>query len=243
MPDPTLDALAAPELAGITRLSALEAARGRIALAVDLGLLSPGTALPGERALAEAFCVSEITVRRAVKSLADEGVLVRRRGRNGGTFVAERSDQGRVHVAEAFQQDEATVHALIDERALIEAALAHHAALAATPEQIDALEDLVSRAAEAPDWPTYHALDQEFHLSAAAAAGLPWAMDRYRSILRRLYAYFLPYPVEHLHSVNATEHARFVAALRDNDPVRAVAEMQQHVLHLHTSMYVGLRRP
>ena len=39
------DALTGPAVAGITRLSAVETVRARIALSVELGLLSPGDAL------------------------------------------------------------------------------------------------------------------------------------------------------------------------------------------------------
>ncbi len=74
---------------GVSRLSALEAVRARIALAVDLGLLAPGERLPGNAQIAAALGVGEITVRRALVSLCADGVLERRRGRNGGTHVAE----------------------------------------------------------------------------------------------------------------------------------------------------------
>lgn len=49
------------------------------------GLL-PGSSLPGERQLEEAYSVSRITVRRAIADLVSEGVLVRVHGK--GTFVA-----------------------------------------------------------------------------------------------------------------------------------------------------------
>ncbi|MFF4292009.1 winged helix-turn-helix domain-containing protein, partial [Streptomyces sp. NPDC001633] len=83
-------ALNSPKLNGIRRLTALETVRARIAMAVDLGLLSPGERLPPTDAIAEALGVGEITVRRALGSLCADGVLERRRGRNGGTLVAER---------------------------------------------------------------------------------------------------------------------------------------------------------
>jgi hypothetical protein len=60
----------------------------RIGLAVDLGLLQPNERLPGEEELASTFGVSRMTTRRALQLLSERGVLVRRRGRGGGTFVA-----------------------------------------------------------------------------------------------------------------------------------------------------------
>jgi GntR family transcriptional regulator len=54
---------------------------------VSEGRLSPGTALPSFRALAEDLLVSVITVKRAYEELEREGIIYRRQGL--GTFVAE----------------------------------------------------------------------------------------------------------------------------------------------------------
>ena len=51
------------------------------------GEYAPDTALPIEPALCEEFGVSRITIKRAMKELVAEGLLVRQRGK--GTFVAE----------------------------------------------------------------------------------------------------------------------------------------------------------
>ena len=50
--------------------------------------LPPGTALPGEQALAKTFAVSRVTVKRALNELAAERLVSRHRGR--GTLVAAR---------------------------------------------------------------------------------------------------------------------------------------------------------
>src|SRR5947209_11974896 len=57
--------------------------------AVAAGRLGPGDRLPPERELAERLGVSRMTLRHALDSLARRGLLVRRVGRDGGTFVAE----------------------------------------------------------------------------------------------------------------------------------------------------------
>jgi GntR family transcriptional regulator len=59
--------------------------------AIGEGRLSPGTALPSFRALAEELMVSLITVKRAYEELEREGIIYRRQGL--GTFVAESGDQ------------------------------------------------------------------------------------------------------------------------------------------------------
>lgn len=54
----------------------------------------PGERLPSEMELEEQYKVSRITVRRAVKELCDEGILVRKQGK--GTFVLDTADYRRL---------------------------------------------------------------------------------------------------------------------------------------------------
>lgn len=234
-------ALADPAVAGITRLSATETVRARIALAIQLGLLSEGEQLPLDAEIASTMEVSEITVRRALKSLADEKVLTRRRGRRGGTFVAEQAAAQLVDAVSIYRSDTDLVHGLINQRALLECALAHHAALAITDEQLRLLDQLVEAGATAETWTAYHAADEQLHLAVARSSGLDWALPAYNKALHELYRYFLPYPVAYLHEVNE-QHRRLVDALRRRDPVAAVAIIEAHIGELHTAMFVGLRQ-
>ncbi|MBX8996680.1 GntR family transcriptional regulator [Corynebacterium testudinoris] len=57
--------------------------RGRI----ERGQLLPGDRLPAERELVDEFGVARMTVRHALDILQLEGLIDRRRGRTGGTFV------------------------------------------------------------------------------------------------------------------------------------------------------------
>jgi GntR family transcriptional regulator len=59
--------------------------------AMERRLLGPDDALPAERDLATEFCVSRITVRKAIDGLVSEGLLVRRQG--SGTFVVARVEK------------------------------------------------------------------------------------------------------------------------------------------------------
>lgn len=51
--------------------------------------IEPGERLPDQEDVALGLSVSPITARRALAILAEQGVVVRRRGRAGGTFVAD----------------------------------------------------------------------------------------------------------------------------------------------------------
>jgi DNA-binding FadR family transcriptional regulator len=231
-------ALHDPELTGITRLSASDTVRARIALAVELDLIGAGERLPRDAEIAAALDVSEMTVRRALESMAEDGLVERRRGRNGGTFTTGRREAVPDRAAEVYRQDAGEVHRLIDVRTLLECAIVHHAALSAADDDIAAMESHVAAASAAGDWSAYHRADERFHLAVAQAADLPWALGPYREVLAELYTYFIPYPIERLHRANE-DHAVIVDAIRRGDPVAAVERMRAHVQILHRTMYVG----
>ncbi|MFD6698201.1 MULTISPECIES: FadR/GntR family transcriptional regulator [unclassified Microbacterium] len=227
-----------PELTGITRLSAADTVRARIALAVELDLIGAGERLPRDAEIAVALDVSEMTVRRALEAMAEDGLVERRRGRNGGTFATGRNAAMPDRTAEVYRQDAAEVHRLIDVRTLMECALVHHAAMTATEQDVVALASHVAAASSARDWSEYHRADELFHLRLAETSGLEWAVAPYREVLAQLYTYFIPYPIERLHHANE-DHARIVEAIRRRDPVGAVEHMRGHIQVLHRTMYVG----
>lgn len=55
---------------------------------ISAGGIDPGSALPSERDLSEIAGLSRVTVRKGIKQLIDQGILIRRQG--SGTFVAPR---------------------------------------------------------------------------------------------------------------------------------------------------------
>jgi GntR family transcriptional regulator len=59
--------------------------------AIQAALISNGDALPSERDIAARLSLSRVTVRKAIRQLAEDGVLVQRRG--SGTFVASRPNR------------------------------------------------------------------------------------------------------------------------------------------------------
>jgi GntR family transcriptional regulator len=56
---------------------------------IDRGTYPPGARLPAERELIAAYAVARGTVRQALATLADEGLITSVRGRGGGTFVRD----------------------------------------------------------------------------------------------------------------------------------------------------------
>jgi len=241
IPDSTRPALTGPALAGIRRLSAIDTVRARIAMAVELQLLRPGDGLPPPAEIARALAVSEITVKRGLTQLAREGVLERRRGRNGGTLVAQSPQLGRVSETAAYRDAASEVHDVIDRRLLLECGVAHLAALSATKKQVAALRDFATRMDHTETWADFHGLDEQFHLLLAEATRLPPAKAQYEIVLRELYDYYLPYPMAYLRKSNR-EHHDLIDAIASRDPAAAVDVARRHVSTLHKSMFVGLSK-
>ncbi|MFI9383676.1 FadR/GntR family transcriptional regulator [Kutzneria sp. NPDC052558] len=235
-----MDRLSAPALTGpalttLRRLSALDTVRARIALAVDLGLLAPGESLPPGPEIAIALGVGEITVRRALESLCVDGVLERRRGRGGGTLVASEPAMGVVAEIAAYTGAAAEVHELIDHRLALEAGLVHLASVHRTDEAVVELRDLVSSMDKASGWAEFHELDARFHMAVVEASGLAVGVGRYAAVVRELYRYYLPYPLEYLRESNR-EHGELVTAIERRNAVEAVAVTCRHVEVLHRTM-------
>lgn len=228
-------------LAGIKRRSAIDAVRLRIGMAVSLGLLKPGDRLPDQEDVALGLSVSPITARRALASLAEQGVVVRRRGRGGGTFVAEDPPRGVLSELCASPAESRAVNRMVDRRLLFECTVAHYAAARVTAEQLDELERLTHDMAKSKDWSEYHRKDEQFHQLVGTASGLGSAVEEYYETLSQLYAYFIPYPIQLLHRSN-DDHIALVAALRDRDIPEAVEISRQHVDILHRTMFMGLRK-
>ncbi|RWZ58501.1 FadR family transcriptional regulator [Labedella populi] len=234
--------LSSPTLGAIRRTTAVDTVRARIALAVELGMLGPGQRLPAPEDTAVAFDVSAMTVRRAYRALSEEGVLVRRRGNAGGTFIADAPPRGGAadtSTVAAYREDADRVHALIDQRAALEAGLASVAAATRSDADLERLTELTERMRTASDWAGYRSADTAFHERLVAAAGLPAASELHHRISHELYAYFIPYRIDYLRSSNE-EHAQLIAALTARDAGAASRLAFDHVADLHGSMYVGL---
>jgi DNA-binding FadR family transcriptional regulator len=231
--------LASPALGAIRRTTAVDTVRARISLAVELGMLIPGQRLPSSEDTARAFGVSEMTARRAYRMLSDEGVVVRRPGNAGGTFVADAPSVGTVVEIDAYRADAAHVHSLIDQRAALEAGLATLVSAHPSEKVLARLEALVDEMGSAPDWTGFRTADSAFHATLAEASALPGAIELHHRVSHELYAYFIPYRIDYLRASNE-EHARLVEALRSGDAAAAGRLAFEHVAELHTSMYIGL---
>lgn len=82
--------------------------------------LLPGDRLPSERELVEQFSVARMTVRHALELLQEEGIIERRRGRTGGTFVRALPPVLDLHSPQPLLEQFATQHVEVAEGAVCE---------------------------------------------------------------------------------------------------------------------------
>lgn len=228
----------APGSAAVTRLSAVDTVRARVLLSIEHALLAPGSKLPRTEHIAGGLEVSHITARRALESLVEDGVLVRRRGRRGGTFVADDPPALNDSSVTAYRADEQAILRLIDQRSLMESAIVAAAAQRASAAQCDELEDLIRASKDAADWHEHHIPDTRFHRLCAEISGLP-EVPTYLACYEALTKYFVPYPQEQLDE-GRDHHSRLVAAFRAGDSHAAVEVTRIHVDALRREMFMGL---
>src|SRR4051812_30055896 len=171
------DALFRPVRSG----NAFEETVERLLQAIRLGVVGAGERLPSERELAERLGVSRVTLREAIRALADAGYVESRRGRYGGTFVNETLPSA-AGVGQTF--DAAALEDALSLRHVLEPGAAELAAARtlASPES----EHLVGSLAEASaaDLPDYRRRDSRLHLAIAevtASASLTSAVADVRT--------------------------------------------------------------
>jgi len=160
-----------------------DAIRGRLAS----GELRPGDRLPPERVLAERLGVGRMTVRHALRELAAEGLLVTRRGRNGGTVVADEPrvfPAGRQTVTARYVAD---LQENYEFRMALEPAVARLAADRATRQEAAALRALAAEPATTV--PLYRAVDSRFHVALAEASRNRHALAAVRDARANLFAW------------------------------------------------------
>ena len=216
------DALLRPVRPG----NAFEDTVGRLLQTIRLGVLAPGDSLPPERELAARLGVSRDTVREAIKSLADAGYLVSRRGRYGGTFLADElpATESVVRVNRAEIDDALRLREILEVGA---ARMAASRTLTAA-EREGLWSRLVDVRAAAPE--DYRRLDSRLHLAIAEAAGSPSLVPLVAENRMRLNALLDQIPLLRRNIAHSDDqHEAIVIAILAGDAGAAAAAMHAHV--------------
>ncbi|MFE1647012.1 FadR/GntR family transcriptional regulator [Microbacterium sp. P01] len=206
--------------------NALEHTVARLAQTIRLGVVAPGESLPSERDLAGLYGVSRDTVREATRELTDTGYLVPRRGRYGGTFVADPLPRP----VDLGPVDPGELDDVLGLRRVLEAGAARAAAerTLSAPER-EALWALHANAQSAGE-DQYRRLDTLLHLSIAELAGIPSVIALVAENRARVNGWLdtfplLPRNIEHSNA----QHQEVVSAILAGRADAAEAAILDHL--------------
>lgn len=234
---PAVTSPLAPEeivFAPVHSQTAFEETVDRLATAIKLGLLAPGTRLPAERELCARLGIARSTLRQALSALAQGGFLHATRGRGGGTFVADPQPPVEPPSPELL----ANWREVADTRLVVEVGVVALAAERAGEEALATLDALVNQMYDQlDDFPAYRQSDVLFHVGLAEATGNPRLIAMTTAIQGEMTGLIscISHPSEVLRSANH-QHRRLLAALRThNGPLAAAvmteqAQATEHIL-------------
>jgi len=202
--------------------------------------LKPGDRLPPERQLAIMFGVSRNSVREAIKSLEQHGILVSKPG--AGTYIAENSQANlAMAMGDAFARERHRLDDIFELRILLEPQIAHLAAQRITEHELGELQDLITAYAKnlRDGLPVYF-YDQAFHDAIAAATGnqsITLLMEQMHELLRESRDEALQSTVRSAKSLE--DHRKILAALTMHDPDCARRAMMEHLMHTREIVFTS----
>lgn len=225
--DPAAEAVFRPVQAG----NALEVTVERLMCAIRLGVVPAGARFPAERDLASRLCVSRITLREAIRLLQRQGYVESRRGRSGGTFVAELPSRPTPEEARRALSETGTAleDLLAFRRGLETGTVVRLAETGLTGAQDALLDRRAGVAAEAAP-ADYRRCDTVFHITLAQLTGstrMAAALTDVRMRINQLMD-VVP-PSEAGLAASDGEHRRIVHAVRERDPEAARRALGEHL--------------
>jgi DNA-binding FadR family transcriptional regulator len=208
--------------------NAFEETVERLLQAIRLGVTAPGERLPAERELAARLGVSRVTLREAIRALADAGYVESRRGRYGGTFVTETlppTASGRPRAELAACLDDVLTLRRVLETGAAEAAASRVLTEADRTHLREALAE-----ADTTDPADYRRRDSRLHLAIAEVAASPLLTTAVADIRVRVNELLDAIPllaanIDHSH----TQHRRIVTHILAADPPAARRAMAEHL--------------
>lgn len=212
----------------VTQSSAPAQIVDHIVSAISVGALAPGAALPPERVLAQSLGVSRSSVRAALDTLGGLGLVVRKRGRGGGTFVADLPQDLAGH-SERIAQFQTAQRDLLEARAVVHGRLAALAATQVTDGQVGRLRALQVAYEDAREPVQSRTCDYAFHHEIAQLAGNAVLVGVVQDLDTHINVGFRHDPYSQtLHTQACRDHAAIVDALEAGDADTAGRVCEQH---------------
>lgn len=226
--------------------SVASAIRAYVEEGIATGAMPPGTQLPTEIELMAGFGAGRNTIRKAMHALQAEGKIVRQVG--SGTFVAKLRAAGRSAKAGSARQTALSLARQANPSEVMELRLAFEpgavaiAALRASLQEIEHMERVIARSAQAGSLEEFETLDCELHAAfGRATKNVIFARvydiitaAREHTAWGRLKERVLTVEQRRRHT---QEHERIVTAIRERDGCRAQVEMKRHLDEINKIMF------
>jgi DNA-binding FadR family transcriptional regulator len=199
--------------------------------------LRPGDRLPAERALAEQFGVSRNTLREALRSLENSGLLRLQKGATGGAFVRESTGDAIITgLRDMFHLGAIQPEHLTEARVLIESIAVRAACERATAEDIETLNANIAAAERAAsekiNFYDQAAIHLDFHRIIARATKNP-VMVIVMEALIDVMQHFLRTIGQQRNPWVLPSRRRFMKHFEVGEVEAAVAEMEEHLERLN----------
>lgn len=202
----------------------------RLRAAIGLGLLSDGDKLPREADLAKELGVSSFSLREALSVLRNDGLIITRPGKNGGSFVRRPQQPLPVANDELVRMSSAELRDLGDWRQMLTSTAAGLAAQRAAQSNIERLSLYAEQVATAEDNEQARRAYARYHVELAAAgqsARLSRAEFSMHEEFDWLAGLILSDPVRRRDSARVLR--ALTGAVRNQQPTAARIAAEQHV--------------
>jgi GntR family transcriptional regulator, transcriptional repressor for pyruvate dehydrogenase complex len=203
----------------------------RLSEAIGLGLIADGEQLPSESELAGQLGVSTVTLREALATLRQQGLVETRRGRTGGTFVGAPVDPEVLPLRERLRElSSDDLRDMGDMHEAVAGAAARLAAERAAADEVDRLRNHAATVTEGDSAGARRRADGRFHVEVAAAAQSPRLTNAEISFQADVGA-LLWLPGSEALTVReaARQHREIAEAVGCGDGVRARRLAEEHV--------------
>lgn len=208
--------------------------------------LGPGTTLPSESDMLDAYDVGRASLREALRILEVHGLIAIKPGRGGGPVVMNVSSSEFARMATLYLHvGRATYRDLMDARLVIEPMMARLVATRGDGVLREALEASLAgtrTAIDAEDGGRYVATASEFHSLILSVSGNP-ILDIYGGSLRHLLTERVSkglFPGEYRERI-AAQHEEIANAILAHEPEKAEQLMREHMEQY--SAQLGARFP
>jgi GntR family transcriptional regulator, transcriptional repressor for pyruvate dehydrogenase complex len=209
---------------------------------IVLGQIEVGSKMPSESEISKQFGVSVVTVREALRGLEAFGIIERKRGKNGGTYVTSTKADTVISIMKSFLLTrKLSAEHLNQVRMIVEPAAVELAATQITETDLEYLSQNVEycrnkiqkakNSIKAKDFYDIEDRHTEFHRLIGDASHNPLLslLVDYMSDFLAAYEKSNVAP-DIKYSISSTEfHEKILNSLKEHNPSLAKRQMEQHV--------------